>query len=93
MLAQTSVTDALRQLGGQIRQWRETQPGLSIDEAAQRLGVSRGTWLRMERGAPGVRIEAWLAAFRLMGTIDEVLRASEPNLFDLVVDHYYPGFG
>lgn len=88
-----SVQDALRQMAGQIRQWREAAPDLTVESAARSIGVSRGTWLRMERGEPGVRIDAWLSALRMTGTLDAVLRASEPNLFNLVVDHYYPGFG
>ncbi len=89
----TSVQDALRQLAGQIRQWREAQHDLTVEGAARSIGVSRGTWMRMEHGEPGVRVDAWLSALRVTGTLDAVLQASEPNLFDLVVDHYYPGFG
>lgn len=81
--------EAMRLLAGQLRQWRHALD-LNVDEAAEKTGVSRGTWLRMERGRIGGQIYPWLRAFMAMGVLEDIVRASEPNLFDWVVEHH-PG--
>ena len=86
------VDEALCLLGAHLHAWRKTQKRGTLTEIARKLDITRDTWLRMEQGNPGVRIETWLAALEVMGTLDEVVRSAEPDLFALRAKDY-PGFG
>lgn len=57
-------SQALRQFGENLRTYRTHLVGCSQDEMAQRIGISRSTYLRMEAGDPRIPIGCWIGAWR-----------------------------
>jgi transcriptional regulator with XRE-family HTH domain len=69
---------ALEQIGGRLRTAR-LRRGESEALAAQRIGVSRATYQRIEKGDAGVSAGALLDALMLYGFEDQVFELSDPD--------------
>ena len=61
---------ALVSLGQHLREYRELVRRHSQAQAAEEIGISRGTLASMEGGGNGVAIGAWVAAWQYMGRLD-----------------------
>lgn len=61
---------ALVNLGQHLREYRELVRRQSQQQAAEAMGISRGTLASMEGGGSGVAIGAWVAAWDYMGRLD-----------------------
>lgn len=64
-------------LGEHLRTWRKLQ-ALTVEQVAQRAGVTRNTVSRLERGEPGVSLEVVLNVTRALGRLDDLVRALDP---------------
>lgn len=68
-------------LAGRRRQF----PQDSQSDFARRIGVSRYTYQKMEKGDPGVAMGSYLRAAELLGILDAVIagfKPPEPSLFE-----------
>jgi len=65
-----------------LRKWRKGQ-GITADEAARQIGVSRVHWLRMENGTRNISAENLLTVERVTGISRHELR---PDLSRIFVD-------
>jgi transcriptional regulator with XRE-family HTH domain len=77
-------TRFLRQLGLQLRQER-LKHNESQKIFAERLGISRQSYGKMEKGAPTIPIGYWLKAAILLGLFEnwqELIKPRNTNLFD-----------
>ena len=70
---------ALARIGEQLRAGRRARyPGDTQGDFARRLGVSRYTWQKVERGDAGVAIGTVIKAAELLGILDRVTAAFAP---------------
>jgi transcriptional regulator with XRE-family HTH domain len=67
----------LRTLGDHLAAGRKVQ-GLTQQELAERVGVSRATVAALERGEGGARIETLLAVARVLGFNEALVAAADP---------------
>ena len=65
---------AAAQIGAQLAGTRESQQ-LSVDQLAERAGVSRGTLRRVENGDPAVGLATFLTVVKVLGQLDALLEA------------------
>ena len=72
----------LRRLGGRLREARLAR-NESQELFAQRLGLTRQSYARMEKGSPNTLIGNWLAASSILGRLDDWqdLLAEKQDLF------------
>ncbi|MCH8612786.1 helix-turn-helix domain-containing protein [Arsenicicoccus dermatophilus] len=70
------VLRALDRLGGSLRGWRTLQ-GLTIEQVAERAGVSTSTVKRIESGQ-GAALEATLRVARALGVLDDLVASVDP---------------
>lgn len=82
---------ALDAMAAHLRRYRETQR-LTLVQMAEQIGVSRTTYIRMERAKPGVRVGDWVTAWTIMSVVDEVVDATEPNLFEALIEKEFPDY-
>lgn len=75
------VTRALARLGDDLRVWRLLQR-LTIEQVADRAGVSRDTVMRLERGH-GASLENALRVARALGVLDQLAAAVDPHDSDV----------
>lgn len=77
------VVQVCRSIGMNLKSLRINQLGEKQDVMASRLGVSRDTYIRMEKGDPSVKIGFWLEAARITRSLDQwqALFAAEQSLF------------
>ena len=73
---------AARDLGGHLRSWRKLQ-GLTIEQVAQRAGLTRNTVSRLERGELTVGLDVLLNVARALGQLDRLVMAADPYESDL----------
>lgn len=76
-----SIQRALRNLGRDIRIARKKRR-MPVADFAQRMGVSQGTLVRLERGEPGVSIGALAMALLALGEsgrLEEILDVSRDD--------------
>ncbi|MGD8914177.1 MAG: helix-turn-helix domain-containing protein [Candidatus Thiodiazotropha sp.] len=72
---------ALEDLGVALKTNRKRRGDTQAD-AADRCGVSRETYRKMEQGNPGAGIGNWVRAIRLYGEIDQLETLFPTSLFD-----------
>ena len=68
---------AARELGGHLRTWRKLL-GLTIEQVAERAGLSRNTVSRLERGDTAVGLDVLLNVARSLGQLDRLVLALDP---------------
>lgn len=76
------IESPLKQLGQRLKEARLSR-NESQELFAQRLGITRQSYSRMEKGSPQTLIGNWLAASSLLGRLDEwdALLAEKDDLF------------
>jgi len=52
---------------------------------AERLGISRGTLVKLEKGRPGISIETFLTALMVLDKLDEVVALLENDPLGLAL--------
>lgn len=72
-----AAVEALRTLGENLRVAR-TRRGLTMEEMASRMFVSRQTLARLEKGDPGVSVGALASALWVLGLQDAVRKLAAP---------------
>jgi transcriptional regulator with XRE-family HTH domain len=72
------TTESLRLAGVRLREARLARRHTE-QHAAERLGVNRATWSRLERGDPNVRAGTWLQALLSYQLSDRVLGLAEAD--------------
>jgi hypothetical protein len=72
------VQRALRKLGHDIRDARRRRR-IPVAIAAQRASISKTTWLKMEKGDPGVQVGTYVTALFVLGFIDRVEQLADPG--------------
>ncbi|MBO0852340.1 MAG: helix-turn-helix transcriptional regulator [Nocardia sp.] len=73
---------AARDIGGHISAWRKLLD-LTAEQVAQRAGVARSTYRRLEQGEMGVSMETYLNVLRVLGQLDQAVKAIDPYETDL----------
>lgn len=76
----TLVQERLREWGRSINTQRLRQR-IPVADLAARLGVSRATLLRMEKGDPGAGAGAYLTALLALGVLDQLAPAAPPFMY------------
>ncbi|MDJ0376445.1 helix-turn-helix transcriptional regulator [Cryobacterium sp. PH31-L1] len=76
------VRRAIRELGADAQTWRKLL-GLTMEQVADRAGVSRGTLAKLESGNGGVSLETTLRIFRALGIMDTIVSSADPYRSDL----------
>jgi transcriptional regulator with XRE-family HTH domain len=76
---------ALEALGQVLRSNRK-QRGDTQADAADRCGVSRETYRKMEQGNPGVSVGHWIRAIRLYGDMGSLEALFPTSLFDQLAE-------
>lgn len=76
------VRRALRDFGSHLQAWRKLR-GLTQGQLAERVGVTRRTIARMERGDGEVRTEILLRIAHALGILDRLPRALDPYETDV----------
>ncbi len=71
-----AVARAIDGLGRDVAIWRKLRR-LTVDQVADRAGVSRSTVMRLE-GGQGVSLENLLRVARALGVLDLVAKALDP---------------
>lgn len=74
------VIDTLK-IWGQCVRTKRVRQKIVAEEFCRRVGITRPTLRRLERGDPGVSASTYLAALLLVGMLDIALRPIDP-------DHY-----
>ncbi len=79
MTQESNIEEALAQIGKQLRAGRRARfPGDTQGDFARRVGVSRYTWQKVERGHSGVAISTYIQAAELLGIAEKVVAAFSP---------------
>ncbi len=78
------VITVCKSIGENLRSHRINFLDEKQDVMAKRLGVSRDTYIRMEKGDPSVKIGFWLEAAKITQNLDQwqALFSSGDSLFD-----------
>src|SRR5271163_4193874 len=76
------VVRALRKLGQDIRDARRRRR-IPVAVAAERASISKTTWLKVEKGNPGVLAGTYVTALFVLGLVDRVGQLADPGT-DLV---------
>src|ERR1700678_1241020 len=72
------VTRALRKLGHDIRDARRRRR-IPVAIAAQRASISKTTWLKVEKGEPGVLPGTYVTVLFVLGLVDRVAQLADPG--------------
>lgn len=73
------LSEASARLGEQFRAGRKRRyPKDTQDDFARRLGVSRYTYQKMEKGDPSVAMGSYLRAAQLLGMLESFVAGLEP---------------
>jgi len=72
------VIRALRKLGHDIRDARRRRR-ISVAVAAERASISKTTWLKVEKGHPGVLVGTYITVLFVLGFIDRVSALADPS--------------
>ena len=72
------VVRALRKLGHDIRDARRRRR-IPVAIAAQRASISKTTWLKVERGDPGVLAGTYVTALFILGLVEKVGQLADPG--------------
>jgi hypothetical protein len=73
-----SVVRALRKLGHDIRDARRRRR-IPVAIAAQRASISKTTWLKVEKGDPGVLAGTYVTVLFVLGLVDRVAQLADPG--------------
>lgn len=76
-----AVTRALAAVGADVATWRKLRR-LTVEQVADRAGVSRSTLLRLENGQ-GASLENLLRVCRALGILDLLTKAVDPYSTDV----------
>ena len=76
-----TVARALDELGRDVSTWRKLRH-LTVEQVADRAGISRSTVLRLERGQ-GASVENLLRVARALGVLDLLTKALDPYATDV----------
>lgn len=77
-MVRDASTDAMRKIGSSLRAWRAIG-GLTSDELATGIGVSRDTLSRIERGDASVGVGTVLDVCGEFGLLDKVVGSVDPS--------------
>ena len=69
-------------IGAHLTTWRKLQ-SLTVEQVADRAGISRDTLRRLEKGETTVGIAVFLNVARVLGMLDHVVEAVDPHETDL----------
>jgi hypothetical protein len=72
------VVRALRKLGQDIRDARRRRR-IPVAIAAQRASISKTTWLKVEKGDPGVLAGTYVTVLFVLGLVDRVAQLADPG--------------
>jgi hypothetical protein len=72
------VVRALRKLGQDIRDARRRRR-IPVAVAAERASISKTTWLKVEKGDPGVRVGTYICVLFVLGLVDRVSALADPS--------------
>jgi hypothetical protein len=72
------VLRALRKLGHDIRDARRRRR-IPVAIAAQRASISKTTWLKVEKGDPGVLGGTYVTVLFVLGLVDRVAQLADPG--------------
>lgn len=72
------VEDRLKRLGSNLRTAR-VRRGLTIQDAADKIGVSRDAVMDVERGKPSTGIAIYLAVLWVYGLLDDASDLADPT--------------
>ena len=70
------VDRSLKKIGLSLQNARKRRK-ITTALMAERLGISRGTLVKLEKGHPGISIETFLAALMMLDKLDEVVALLE----------------
>jgi transcriptional regulator with XRE-family HTH domain len=73
------VTQQAIETIGQNIQIARLRRGDTVELAAQRAGVTRQTWMRMERGNHAVSFGLVIEALQLYGFVDQIFQLADPG--------------
>lgn len=73
----TRATRAAKQFGESVTVWRKLQ-NLTAEQVADRAGLNRVTFSKVEHGDPTVRFGAVLEVLRALGQLEVVLKSADP---------------
>lgn len=82
---ENQAIDSARRIGEALRTARRER-GDTQDDFARRIGVSRYTLIKIERGNQGVSLDTYLRAAVALGIADTVVRGFSPpprSIFDV----------
>ena len=80
--APPQVQRALRAIAGDLVAWRKLS-GLTQAQLADRAGISVNTLRRLENGEGGITLENLLRVLRVLGVLENVMRAFDPYETDV----------
>ncbi len=72
------VVRALRKLGHDIRDARRRRR-IPVAIAAQRASISKTTWLKVEKGNPGVLVGTYVTVLFILGLVERVEQLADPG--------------
>ena len=72
------VVRALRKLGHDIRDARRRRR-IPVAIAAQRASISKTTWLKVEKGDPGVLAGTYVTALFVLGFVEKIAQLADPS--------------
>jgi hypothetical protein len=72
------VIRVLRKLGHDIRDARRRRR-IPVAIAAQRASISKTTWLKVEKGDPGVLAGTYVTALFVLGLVDRIAQLADPS--------------
>lgn len=72
------VVRALRKLGQDIRDARRRRR-IPVAIAAERASISKTTWLKVEKGNPGVLVGTYICVLFVLGLVDRVSALADPS--------------
>lgn len=76
------IDRAIKKLGNDISHARRAR-GISLDDFASNIGVSRRTLIRLEKGDPGVGLGALTVALHAIGRLDAITNIADPMNDDI----------
>jgi len=71
------VRSAASDIGAQLRAWRKLR-GLTVQQVAERAGVSRAAISRIESGTGAVNLQTVLRVAQVLGVLDLLVQATDP---------------
>ena len=74
------VTEQVIETIGKNIQTARLRRGESMDVAAERAGVSRQTWMRLEAGSQSVSVGLVIEALQLYGFVEQLFELGDPGV-------------